>query len=115
VIAGVADHRGEVVPVIDLRTRFGLPPLPAPQRPKWIVIDVRSRSVALIVDRVTEVFGTGGAELRPPPMLGSGDDARGISGVTTHDRQLTFVLDVSRFETLTRPFAESELIARAER
>jgi purine-binding chemotaxis protein CheW len=102
-VSGVADYRGEVVPVIDLRVRFGLEAVPVTRRTKWIVVEVQSRFIALVVDAVTEVFGTGGAELRPAPALGSGDDLRGIQGVTNHLGTLTFVLDTSRFGELTEP------------
>ncbi|MEP7049909.1 MAG: chemotaxis protein CheW [Pseudomonadota bacterium] len=110
-IAGVADHRGEIVPIIDLRVRFGLAPFSDPRKSKWILIEVEGRAVGLAVDRVTEVFGKTGAEIKPPPQLGGGDDLRGISGVTTHDGMLTFVLEVSQFEVLTRQLAESNVRA----
>src|SRR6187397_580947 len=84
-IAGVADHRGEVIPIIDLRVRFGLPRSAEPRRNKWILIDIQGKRVGLAVDKVTEVFGTGGQELKSPPALGAGDDVRGILGVTTYD------------------------------
>jgi purine-binding chemotaxis protein CheW len=108
-VAGVADHRGEIVPIIDLRVRFGLAPFSDPRKSKWILIEVEGRGVGLAVDRVTEVFGKGGAEIKPPPQLGTGDDLRGIAGVTTHDGMLTFVLEVSQFEALTRHIPESSL------
>jgi purine-binding chemotaxis protein CheW len=112
-VAGVADHRGEVVPVIDLRVRFGVRGERDERRAKWILVDVAGRTVGLIVDSVTEVFGTGGAELRSPPRLGPGDDVRGILGVTSHEGRLTFVLEVDRFETLTAPLAQADLLDHA--
>lgn len=102
-VVGVSDHRGEVVPIVELRSRFGLPRAPDPRRSKWILVDVQGRTVGLIVDSVTDVFGTGGAQLQPAPQLGAGDDLRGILGVTTYEGRLTFVLDVTRFEALVRP------------
>src|SRR5215203_1505518 len=42
-VAGVADHRGEIVPIIDLRVRFGLPPYSDTRRGKWILIEVEGR------------------------------------------------------------------------
>jgi purine-binding chemotaxis protein CheW len=83
-IVGVADFRGEVIPVVDLRARFGLPVTTVTRKTKWIVVDLSSRLVALVVDAVSEVFGTAGAQLRPPPSFGLGDDLRGIIGVTSH-------------------------------
>ncbi len=102
-VIGVADYRGEVVPVLDVRVRFGLPSLPATRRTKWIMLDVGDRILALVVDAVSEVFGTGGAELKPPPPLGGGEDARGIKGVTNLGQGMVFVLDASRFAALTEP------------
>lgn len=104
-VVGVADFRGEVIPVVDLRSRFGLPAVPATRKTKWIVVDVSGRLVAIVVDAVTEVFGTGGAEMRPAPALGGGDDLRGLAGVTAHGKSLVFVLDVTRLRELTDPLA----------
>jgi purine-binding chemotaxis protein CheW len=103
-ILGVADYRGEVLPVVDLRIRFGLPQAAATRRTKWIVVDVSGRLAALVVDGVTEVFGTAGAELRPAPPL-AGDDIRGIAGVSHHGGGLVFVLDLARLRDLTEPLA----------
>ncbi len=114
-VVGVADFRGEVVPVIDLRTHFGLPPVPATRRTKWIVVDVAGRTASLVVDAVTDVFGTGGAELRPAPSLGGGDQARGIEGVATHGPGMVFVLDPARLRELTDSLAASGRIGASVR
>jgi purine-binding chemotaxis protein CheW len=95
-VVGVADHRGSVVPVVDLRRRFNLPVMGATRRTKWVVVDVESRSVGLVVDGVTDVFGAGPADQREVPALGVGDAARGIAAVYKHDGGLVFVLDVDR-------------------
>ena len=113
-VKGVADYRGEVVPVIDLRERFGLPAVPRSRKTKWIVLDVGAgrpatgtgsvagaRYAALVVDSVTEVFGLAGGELRPAPPLGAGDDMRGIEGVTTLGARLVFVLDARAVGAVT--------------
>jgi purine-binding chemotaxis protein CheW len=124
-VVGVADYRGDVVAVVDLRTRFGLPPSEVTRKTKWIVVDVgasllqemegpgpSSRLIALVVDAVTEVFGRAGTKLRAAPALGAGEDVRGIAGVTTHsgaehgrtkgyaESGLVFVLDTTRLRDL---------------
>jgi purine-binding chemotaxis protein CheW len=96
-VSGVADHRNEVVPVIDLRVRFNLEPRLEQRGAKWILVTVGSRIVGLVVDSVTEVFGAAGDEIRPQPEVGGNRDMRGISGVAKHDGKLIFVLDVMRF------------------
>lgn len=111
-VRGVANYRGEVVPVIDLRVRFRLPTAVPTRKTRWILIDIGGRLVALIVDVVAGVFGTS-AELRPPPVLGGGEDVRGIAGVTLHEENMVFVLDTMRFATLTEPLVRAGSIAPA--
>ena len=111
-VRGVANYRGDVVPVIDLRVRFRLPAAVATRKTRWILIDIGGRLVALIVDVVTGVFGAS-AELRPAPVLGGGEDVRGIAGVTLHEENMVFVLDTMRFATLTEPLVRAGSIAPA--
>ncbi len=99
-IAGVADHRGQVIPIVDLRARFRLPPLPDRRRAQWILVRGAERTFGLAVDRVSDVFGTGGVEIRPAPALGGGEETRGIVGVTSYEGALVFVLDVERLHAL---------------
>ena len=110
-VVGVADYRGEVVPVVDLRTRFGLAPAPPTRKSKWIVVEVSGHHLALVVDAVTDVFGTGGAELRPAPALGGGNEARGVAGVVNHGKGLVFVLDTARLHDIIEPLAPSGKVA----
>lgn len=112
-ISGVADHRGEVVPIVDLRARFGVQQTEEKRRTKWILVDVGGRSIGLIVDRVTGVFGTGGRSLRPAPSLGGGEEMRGIAGVTLHEGIMVFVLDVDRLETIADSLQIQDIQLRA--
>lgn len=96
VVLGVTDHRGEVVPVIDLRLRFGLPKGDRTRRTKWIIVELENRAVGLVVDSVTDVFGTTSKDERSVPALGRGDDVRGIAQVFNHGGHLVFVIDVAR-------------------
>jgi purine-binding chemotaxis protein CheW len=111
-VAGVIDHRGEVIPIVDLRARLGLPRAELGPRGKWILLDVEGRRVGLAVDSVTEVFGTAGAELRPAPTVGHGDQERGIVAVAKNGGKMVFVLDVRNFEELTSPIVD-RLLPRA--
>jgi purine-binding chemotaxis protein CheW len=93
-VRGVADYRNEVVPVVDLRARFGLASAPATRRTKWLVVRAAGHLVALVVDAVTEVF-RGEEALRPTPPTGT-REGRYIFGVTTRRGKLVFVLDLER-------------------
>jgi purine-binding chemotaxis protein CheW len=107
-VVGVADYREEVVPVVDMRKRFGLVDVPMTRRTKWIVLDAGSndRLVAIVVDAVTGVFRSDEAALRPAPAVGSGPSVRGIAGVTTYGGALVFVLDVARIADIPEPRLE---------
>lgn len=111
-IAGVADHRGEVVTVVNLRQHLGLPALQndplARRRSKWILIQAGQAPVGLIVDHVTDVFGTGGQALRAPPPVAGGEQ-RGFLGVLSTSDRLTYVLDVTRFEAVTSALGSGQL------
>lgn len=95
-VLGVADHRGEVVPVVDVRRRFGLATTAPTRRTKWIVVDLGDRLVGLAVDAVTEVFGASEPDAREVPRIGVNDAARGIAAVYSHGGRLVFVLDLDR-------------------
>lgn len=94
-VIGVSDHRGDVLPVIDLRVRFGLRGDEVTRRTKWIIVRVPGREhvVALVVDAVSDVFGAGKDDQRSVPELGRGEDVRGIAQVYSHDGTLVFVVD----------------------
>jgi purine-binding chemotaxis protein CheW len=109
-VAGVADHRGDVVPVIDLRLRFNLEHKADQRGTKWILINLSNHVVGLIVDAVTEVFGARTDEIRPTPEVGGNRDLRGISGVARHDGRLTFVLDTARFHDIVEALSASGAI-----
>lgn len=111
-VRGVANYRGDVVPVVDLRVRFRLSPSVTSRKTKWILIDLGGRLVALIVDAVSGVFGAA-TELKPAPVLGGGEDLRGIAGVTLREERMVFVLDITRFAALTEPLVRAGSIAPA--
>jgi len=111
-VLGVADHRGEVVPVLDVRLRFGLPPKENTRRTKWIVVELGSRLVGLVVDSVTEVFGAGEKEQRGVPEIGVGDAARGIAQVYSYDGRLVFVVDVDRIAAVAEVLDLGAIAAR---
>lgn len=95
-IIGVADHRGEVIPVLDVRRRLGLPAVGPSRRTKWILVTLARRAAALVVDAVNDVFAALPEDRREVPEVGAGDTARGFSAVYGHRGSLVFVLDVER-------------------
>lgn len=71
-IEGVMDLRGEVIPVVDVRRRFGVAPDPASRKAKMVVVRIEGRLLALLVDAVLEVMRIPRSAIRPaPPLPGS--------------------------------------------
>jgi purine-binding chemotaxis protein CheW len=69
---GVVNLRGEVLPVLDVRRRLGLPPAPRTRRTKLLVVNVGGRVLALLVDGVSEVVRVARSGIGPPPGVATG-------------------------------------------
>lgn len=101
-VEGVADHRGTVVPIIDLRMHFGTQGVPSKsvRRPeKWILVDSPFGLVGFLVDRVLDVLGTD-QSLAPAPSVGGPAQKRGIRGVINVKEGLLFVLDPTSLSSI---------------
>lgn len=82
---GVINLRGAIVPIIDLRVRFSLGPVPEGGRPVMVIVEVEGRTLGMRVDAVSEVVDLDPAKIQPPPEWG-GDmalDREFISGLTS--------------------------------
>lgn len=75
-IKGLINIRGKIVPVIDVKVRFGQEPFEYTDRTCVIVIDVKSTMVGLIVEQVAEVITIDEKEIIPPPSLNSNGTGR---------------------------------------
>lgn len=100
-VLGVMNLRGTIVPVINLRTRFGLADRPFDASTVVIVVRVRGRdhdrTVGIVVDAVSEVYGFTADSIRPPPLVGGEPDGACINGIaTTADKKMVMLLDIDR-------------------
>jgi len=96
IVIGVIDHRGDVVPIVDLRVRFGTPVRADLGHTRWVIATWQGRLYGLVVDRVTEVFSLNEADARPVPDLGPGGERRGITAAYSFGGRLVFTLDIAR-------------------
>lgn len=69
-IKGLINLRGKIIPVIDVRVRFKMEPSEYTERTCIIVIDVKSTTIGLIVERIAEVDTIAEDSIVPPPTLG---------------------------------------------
>jgi len=100
-VDGVINLRGRVIPVLDLRKRFGLPADERTNDTRIIVVDVDNRTVGLKVDAVSEVLRLPADTVEPPPSLVTGIESDYIKGVGKLDGRLIILLDVAKILTRT--------------
>jgi purine-binding chemotaxis protein CheW len=96
IVEGVIQLRGVVIPIIDLRKRFGTPIDPERARfNKLIIVSVRGRIVGLHVDRILGELRVGAGSVRPAPsMLRPSAKAEFFAGVCRHGDDMVFVVNL---------------------
>ena len=102
-VEGVINLRGVVMPVIDLRKRFGLPPLSEGEEGVIVIVELAEQQVGIVVDKVTDVERVSEELIEPPsPMVSSVDTAylRGIGKWGKGNEQLVILLDIDQMFTL---------------
>ncbi|HEX9049433.1 MAG TPA: chemotaxis protein CheW [Anaeromyxobacter sp.] len=80
-VEGIVRLRGEVIPVLDVRKRLGLPASAPTRRTRFLVVNVARRRIGLVVDEVCEVIRIPRAGIRPAPRLGDERAPRFFLGV----------------------------------
>lgn len=100
-VDGVINLRGRVIPVLDLRKRFGLPSGAKTNETRIIVVDVDNKTVGLKVDAVSEVLRLPADTVEPAPAIVTGAESDYIKGVGKLDGRLLILLDVEKILTRT--------------
>lgn len=113
-MAGVIDYAGRVVPVIDLRARFGLPATATPDTARTLVFLVLGEWVAAVVDAVLDVTPLRAGELEPPPSIFRGLSGEYLRGLVRRHERLTVVIDVDRLLSSTEHLELHAALAEPE-
>lgn len=92
-IKGIINLRGKIIPVIDMRLKFGKEPAEYDDRTCIVVIDTQELIVGLIVDKVAEVMTIDDQEIVPPPDQRTGIRNRYIQGIGKVDDGVKLLLD----------------------
>jgi len=95
-IEGVINLRGEIVPVMDLRKRLGLPARSVGQSSRIMVTKTSHNRLGLIVDSVREVLKLPVNAIKPAAELGALIDEEFVRGVAQRDDQLIVLIDLQR-------------------
>lgn len=92
-VAGLMQVRGKVVPVVDLRRRFGLPSIEHTLDSRVVVVQVGERTVGLLVDSAREVLQIALEDLESPPEIVGRGGAGFVSSVARAGERLVMVID----------------------
>jgi purine-binding chemotaxis protein CheW len=93
-VAGIIHLRGRVVPVVNLRTRFGLPAVETTLDSRVVVVESHGRTVALLADSAREVVKVAPEQIHDPPSMMSGGGVEAFVRSVAHvEKRLLMLLD----------------------
>jgi purine-binding chemotaxis protein CheW len=95
-VLGVLNLRGAIVPVLDLRLRFGLKREEYTATTVTVIVTVAGRNFGVVVDAVSDVVDVDAAAVRPVPDMGTAVDTEYLKGLTSVGERMVLLLDVDR-------------------
>jgi len=96
-LKGVVNLRGIIVPVIDLRIKFGIADPKYDSFTVVIILRLATRVIGMVVDGVSDVVALAPSEVKPAPQLGSLVDSSFLAGLATQGDRMVLLLDIERF------------------
>ncbi len=89
---GVLNLRGHIIPIVDLRLKFGMGPTELTSFTVIVVVNIGSRITGILVDAVSDVLEVDPQAIHPPPQLGQRIDVTFMEGIaTSHERLVTLL------------------------
>jgi len=105
-VRGVLNLRGIIVPIFDLRCRFGNGLTEATELHVMIIIAVGDRIMGLLVDAVSDILTVNTDEILPVPQIDSGGDQRFLAGLITVQERMVALLEIEKL------FSIDDLVAQ---
>lgn len=112
-VRGVINLRGSVIPVVDLRLKFGMASADRTDETCIIVVDVADVEMGIVVDRVSEVLDIVDEEIEEAPSFGTEVDTAYILGIGKTGGKVTILLDIRRILS-TADLSDLDAIAQQE-
>ncbi len=95
-IEGVINLRGKIIPVVDLRKRFGAKDVEPNKKNRILVVEIETRIVGLIVNSASEVLKIPPSEVVAPSSMFQDDEASYVTGVGKLNGRLVILLDIGK-------------------
>ena len=96
-LKGVVNLRGVIVPVIDMRIKFGVAEPRYDSFTVVVILRLASRVVGIVVDGVSDVVPLAASDVKEAPRLGASVDASFLTGVATLGDRMVLLLDIEKF------------------
>jgi purine-binding chemotaxis protein CheW len=96
-LKGVVNLRGIIVPVIDLRMKFGMAEPRYDSFTVVVILRIASRVIGIVVDGVSDVVQLAANEVKAAPQLGSLVDSTFLAGLATQNERMILLLDIEKF------------------
>lgn len=99
-VKGVINLRGKVIPILDLRAKFGMPPIDYTEKTSIIVVDVmggmETIQLGAVVDHVSEVINIRAEDIEDTPTFGTSVDTDFILGMAKMGKTVKILLDIDK-------------------
>ena len=95
-IRGVVNLRGKVIPVADLRVKFGMATIEQTEETCVIVVQVQGIQMGLVVDQVSEVRNIAATDVDEPPSFGTEVETDFLLGIAKSEGQVKLLLDIDK-------------------
>jgi purine-binding chemotaxis protein CheW len=95
-LKGVVNLRGTIVPIVDMRIKFGVSKADYDQFTVVIILNIAHRVVGIVVDSVSDVTPLGADQVRPTPELGGVVDTSYINGLAALGERMLILLDIEK-------------------
>ena len=104
-LSGVISVRGNIVPVMDLRRRFGIKP--SGNKERIIIVRYGQEKISFLVDDIKEILSLSAEEIRTPPSIFKGFKTEYLTGLGKHDERIIILLNIDNLLT-----SEEKIILR---
>jgi purine-binding chemotaxis protein CheW len=95
-IKGVMNLRGTIVPIVDLRIKFGVGQAQYDAFTVVVVLKILSRTIGIVVDSVSDVLQLTAEEIRPAPQFGAALDTEYLMGLGALEGRMLILVDIER-------------------
>ncbi|HZG15623.1 MAG TPA: chemotaxis protein CheW [Candidatus Bathyarchaeia archaeon] len=93
-VEGVIDLRGRILPIVNIRSMFGLDPVPLTEDSRFVDLQLDGLNIGIVVEAVSEVVRIGAKQIEAAPPMIAGVEGKFLHGIARVEDKLVLLLDV---------------------